>query len=397
MSFTGKIKISAEGVQNLYQTIGLILSYKGTSKSTRMTLLQELYDLQLAALKTANSGPKSAVSFIKSTALLLRSFEFEADDTELKELVKKISYTALEILKTYQNDQNVRESILVLFHKLVILAGTIITPLVKEFIGIIMSNPLPAQDFAVLSAIIKLSNVVIHTWKSEGIPFVKEVIGYLVNSMKVLGFPTSKVSDIEKAHLELVRDYLKFLRSLFVLDPNIYYELTMDQFTIFFQYLHSCAICPLDEYITRQGVILSGIAVAASMGLNLNSENLGLIMNSQPLKTAKIYGSLPEYSIHTGIIMENTENIAVDVLARINLLNQDDQRILEEVGPLHFLLFRFEQMKFISKLEAWVNKNVPTMSFGVIKTQILTVMQVGNVKEYKEMLRHLISSSKLNK
>ena len=197
MAHDGKIYYTQDGIQNLYQSLGLILAYNMIDIPTKLSVLQNHYTLLLNILKNSGMTAKPSAQFVKYISYLLRSFESEVC-VELKEFVKPIAQTTLEILKSHSSDVTIRENILQLFHKLIIMIGPEITPIVKQFLSLILEREC---NMNILSGIIKLASQVVHTWKTNSLDFAREVFEYLLTSMVNMEFPANKISDIETSHL----------------------------------------------------------------------------------------------------------------------------------------------------------------------------------------------------
>ena len=171
-------KLTKNGIESLFQLLGYILAYNGIDNHHKFSILQENYTLLVNDIKTNTNDRRSSIQFIKYIALLLRSFEFEVAP-ELKEFAKEVARTTLEILKFHSNVPELREIALQLFHKLVIIMGAEITPMVKEFLSLILQQN---SDFNILSGVMRLSGQVAHTWKAKGIEFTREVFDYFYSA-----------------------------------------------------------------------------------------------------------------------------------------------------------------------------------------------------------------------
>ncbi len=320
---------------------------------------------------------------VRNIALLLRSFEAEVED-ELKEILRSVALTGLEILKNNAGDFAIRENVLLLFHKLVVMCGVSLTPIIKDFINLILQN----YDMTVIAAVIRITNMIVRTWKKQGLPFIKEIFGFLLKSMMEVGFPGNKVSDIEKTQLELIASYLKMLKSLFVLDVSLLFEQPMDQFAIFFDYLLKLSQYDTDEGIRRLAVVIFGMILAGSIGLNLGSENLGMIVATLPSKASRMPLLLPEYNMQTRELLTKAEEAAVGALIHVNPKLQNEGQTLSDIAAVHCLLYRTNGPEFTKKLEQCFGaERMPR-----IREALNFMHEKSSIKEYKELLKMIVGS-----
>jgi len=387
LTLEGKANFTQEDINNLYQSIGIIIAYSGTDMTTKLSILQNNYTTLINTLKNSAMAPNASTQFIKSIALMLRSFESEAEG-ELKEFVKRIAQTTLEILTRHSNEPMIRENIIQLLHKIVIIIGAEIAPMLKQFLSLILQQNC---DLKILSEVVKLSGQAAHKWKAKAIDFIREVSYFLLQSMTSLGFPSAKVSDIDKEHLELILNYLKYLRAVNLIDVCLLYELSVDRFTMLVQYLGKCVECTVDEQLKKGGLLCIGMIIGGSIGLNLVSENLGTIVNTQPVKTARMPLLLPEYAIHAKILIEMAEEVALKVLEKVNVQSYQDTQTLPDIVVLHYLLCKVDQDNFLKKYEGWVNMRVPTIGYQNVKMSLGGLVEKKMLKEYKDTLNMIVS------
>lgn len=322
---------------------------------------------------------------LRIMTLILRSIESEIEP-DLKTVILLIAQIALQILKKNPNDYLVRETILLLFNKLVIVMGIDLMPFAKDLFTVIAFN----KDMVTLSSLIKLSTLIVHSWKKKGIELAKDILGFLLSIVQEIGFPASNVSDIEKMHLDIIHSYLKFMRVIIREDLMVLFQQKVDQFSIFFDFLVKCSQLDLNELIKKQAILLIGMTVAGSLGLNLSSENLGVIINTQPSKTSQIPAVFPEFTMMIRIMMQCANESAFLCLDHINTKNQDDLQILNEISALHCLMYRAYKMEFIKKLGEWLNIKSWAKYQGNFAEWLEIMHTKKSTKEYKENLKVLL-------
>ena len=333
-------------------------------------------------MKAAGGNVKAAYLVSRTILLLLSGFETEVEP-DLKELIKKVAQTTLEILRINTNNHGIRDTLLSLFQKLVIIVGTELTPMINELFNLILQN----YDTTVISAVLKIAIIVMHSWKQNGLGFIKQVLGFIIKSMTELGLPANQVSDIEKSQIEIVQSYLKFLKSLVVLDLNVLYELPLAQYAELISYLGQCTIYDVEELIKRHSIILVGMIMAGSMGLNLTSENLSAIIATQPSRTSKLIALVPEFSIHTRTLAQRAQEVAIGAMQHVRIAGEGP--VLGDIAALHCLVYRFNGVEFLKRIEEWCNTR--GVNFAVVKDALDDMQTKSSVSHYKELLAGILN------
>ena len=110
------------------------------------------------------------------------------------------------------------------------------------------------------------------------------------------------------------------------------------------------------------------------------------------MKLVKMPALLPEYAIHTSMLMEVAENVALKTLETVKSKNREDLQILFDISAFHYLMCKIDQENFLKKYIQWINEHIPNIDFSSFRCKLGELVEKRMVKEYKELLEIIVSS-----
>lgn len=339
--------------------------------------------MHLEMLNTVGNNVKAATQVVRTMTLLTRSFEAEVDP-EVKSAFREVSSTTLEILRTHSDSVIIRDAVVLYFHRMIIVMGIDVLPLLKDLINVLIQN----YDIVVLCAVIKIATLALVSWKQMALGFISELSSFLLNSILTVGFPFSKITDMERVAFEAIYNYEKLLKTIILIDPNAIFKESADSFTTLMEYLAKWAQSKNDEMLRRLAISLLMMLFGFSLGLIITGEN-PLSMLDQPINQAKALAFVNNKPIHARVLLQRAEECAIGPLNILDPYQQIDLQSISDLAVLHSLLYKEVGKLFIDKLELWIREN-ELQDCTRISEALDQAQNSHGIKTYKDIVKHML-------
>ena len=381
-TIAGDTKLAQEDLQGVYQILGNILGQRNVSHEIRDSMMRELIEVQQIFLTDERQGV--AERAIKALINLLRGFEQEVP-SEVKITLGKLASNAINGVKHHPP---LRDLVVQLFNKLVIVVGEELCPLLKQLMEIIMSQ---TSDPETLNAIIKFITLTVVTWKNTGILLAVQVFNFIFSFVVGLGFPADNISDINRSTIEVANSFIKLIKSLCAINPTIFFTFSLEQFKQLILYLSKWAYHNVDESLRRVTIELFTILFAAILGLKakldgINNIVLEIMQEETKENIRKLIVTNVEYKNYIEVFIEVVKVVAINPLEVLSPFNAIDLISLTSIAGLQFLLYRIVGLEFIEGIH--IGSRVD------IKNALEETERSGVIRNYREVLRKLLVAKK---
>ncbi len=341
--------------------------------------------MHMELIETAGNNAKTATQVVRTMTLLTRSFESEGV-AEVKSAFRDVTQTILGILRTQAKNAVARDAVILYFHRMIIVMGTEVLPLLQQLINLLVENR--DGDVTVLSAIIKIEVLALVSWKERAMGFVRELEAFVLGSVLALGFPASKISDGDRAVIEAAYNYEKLVKTILLIDSTTLFHEPIDRFTALLGYIGRWTVYRLDESVRRLAVGIVVMLLAGSVGLIVSTENVTALLD----QTADSERALALFSgspMHARALVQKAEECAVSVMEVIDPNQPMDAQACNDLAVLHCLLYRATGKTFADKLEVWGQSNgLPDCA--KMRPALDGVCNGHTAKEYKDLVRQIV-------
>jgi len=383
-TLAGNTKLSHDDLQFLYQAVGTILGYKGIGISIKYETLTELIESQKILLTKYGNTQKIVERVIKNLSFIIKGFDYEAP-IELKPVLKQLAENAINAMKFFATDPTIRDTVILLFNKLVVALGSELLPLLKQLMELIIAQ---INDVNGINAIIKLTTLAILTWKSTGVSLAMEIFNFILAAVLKIGYPAAKISDLEKSDIDVIHSFIKFIRAIIGIYPQTLFSLPIDKFTDLLSYLEKWTFYSLDETLRKLIIGLFLSLLAATLGISQAIEGAPQIISNFLILDSKIQCILviPEYQHHIKIFLKILENVSIKPFTILSPFNAIDMQAITDICGIHYLTYKIMGKTYLTLLQNWFADfcKIEPMKLeenleGINKTRAL--------KDYKDIIR----------
>ncbi len=377
----GHTRLSQDDLQSLYQCVGTILAHKSIPITFRIATIQELALAEKELLAASGQSQKTMERVVKNIAHILRGFEAEVAP-ELKLILAELSQYTISVFQSCPANASVRDSVVLLFNRMIVAVGKELLPTLKQLMAVILQG----SDPTALLAIMKLGNLAVITWKEQGVTLAGEMLAFLLNSVLAIGYPASKVSDIERAQVDVVHAFIKLLKSITIINQSALFNIPIENYTGLMTYLAKWTYSTLDETLRKVVITLIVMMVSGGAGTEVTCEVTTQLLERMQKSPAKAPLADPALAAHAAVLIQAAEICASRPLDVLSPFNAVDMQALGDVAVLHAFLHRLEGDRLAAAVCAW------GVAFGLnnpkaVKDALESAVKTGQAKGYKELLR----------
>jgi len=320
---------------------------------------------------------KNAHRLIRTMTLLVRSLE-SITLPELRAMLTKLAGEVINMVQEFVTYSGVRDASLQFFSRMIISLGADILGDVKKLLRIVLVN----LDVSTFIQVVQMTNLIMQSLKETAVSFVDEMLPFLLNSAINMGLPAEAISDIQKTHMDAINILLKLVRAISTNKCAVFFKLSLEQFNSLITLLHNCSQSDIED-IRKNG---------ASTMLHLLTSSLGLAINGDKV-IAATKGATPEVgSEYAASLVKGALDCAFLPLRMLNAKNPTDMQCVQDIGTLHYLLYKTVHEQFMAKLLVWSTDNTYIES---MKQGLENASSTETTKQYKELLKQIIG--KINK
>ncbi len=322
-------------------------------------------------LAAAGNNSKAATQVVRTMTLLTRSFENEAEPG-IKLAFRDVSLHFLDILKQHSANPAVRDATILFFHRMIIVMGTDVLPLLKDVINVLSHD----LDSTVIASILKTETLALVTWKDKAFSLFQELSPFMLDAILGLGFPAAKLTDSDRAIVDTVCQFERLIKTAILLDPLIIFGQPIEDFTKLIDSFANWSRTPLDETVRRFALSVLVLLLGASLGCLVTSENsMTLLDQTKPatmLSTTK--------PMHVRALLQKMEASSTQPMEIMDPSQPMDAQSCNDLAVIHVLLSKAVGAGFVEKFREG----------DKMKEVLEGVNGSHGAKEYRDVIKHIM-------